>query len=57
MRTAVLAVALAFVALLAALTVYVLVSSGPDLLVVLSLLVAEQRGHALLGAMGDGGRG
>ena len=57
MRTAVLAVALAFVALLAALTVYVLVSSGPDLLVVLSLLVAGLLGHALLGALGDGGRG
>ena len=57
MRTAVLAVALAFVALLAALTVYVLVSSGPDLLVVLSLLVAALLGHALLGALGDGGRG
>jgi hypothetical protein len=56
-RTAVLAVALAFVALLAALTVYVLVSSGPDLLVVLSLLVAALLGHALLGALGDGGRG
>ena len=57
MRTAVLAVALAFVALLVALTVYVLVSSGPDLLVVLSLLVAALLGHALLGALGDGGRG
>ena len=57
MRTAVLAVALAFVALLAALTLYVLVSRGPDLLVVLSLLVAGLLGHALLGAFGDGSGG
>jgi hypothetical protein len=56
-RTAVLAVALAFVALLAALTLYVLVSQGPDLLVVLSLLVAALLGHALLGALGDGSGG
>jgi hypothetical protein len=56
-RTAVLAVALAFVALLAALTLYVLVSRGPDLLVVLSLLVAGLLGHALLGAFGDGSGG
>jgi hypothetical protein len=56
-RTAVLAVALAFVALLAALTLYVLVSRGPDLLVVLSLLVARLLGHALLGALGDGSGG
>ena len=57
MRTAVLAVALAFVALLAALTLYVLVSRGPDLLVVLSLLVTGLLGHALLGALGDGSGG
>jgi len=56
-QTAVLAVALAFVALLAALTLYVLVSQGPDLLVVLSLLVAALLGHALLGALGDGSGG
>ena len=57
MRTAVLAVALAFVALLAALTLYVLVSQGPDLLVVLSLLVAALLAHALLGALADGSGG
>ena len=37
MRTVVLGVALAFIALLAFLTLFVLFSSGPDVLVVISL--------------------
>jgi hypothetical protein len=48
----VIALALAFVALLAFLTLYVLFSRGPDLLVVLSALVVAVLGYGVLGAAG-----
>ena len=57
MRTAVLAVALAFVALLAVLTLYVLFTSGPDLLVVLSLLVAGLLGFGCSARWATAARG
>jgi hypothetical protein len=52
MRAAVLGVALTFVAVLAALTLYVLVVHGPDLLVVLSLVVVAVLAYGVLGAAG-----
>ena len=52
MRTAVLAVALAFVAVLAVLTLYVLVSRGPDVLVALSVIVVAVLAYGVLGAAG-----
>ena len=52
MRTAVLAVALAFVAVLAALTLYVLVSRGPDVLVLLSVVVVAVLAYGVVGAAG-----
>jgi hypothetical protein len=52
MRAAVLVVALGFVVLLAGLTLYVLFSRGPDVLVVLSLLVVGVLAYGVLGAVG-----
>jgi hypothetical protein len=52
-RTAVLATALAFIALLAFLTLYVLFSSGPDILVITSLGVLAVIALGVIGAMGQ----
>jgi hypothetical protein len=52
MRTAVLGVALAFIAVLTFLTLYVLFASGPDVLVVVSLVVLGLFAVGVLGAMG-----
>lgn len=51
MRTIVLAAALLFVALLAFLTFYVLFSSGPDVLVVTSLVVLGLFAFGVIGAL------
>lgn len=51
MRTAVLGAALAFTALLAFLTLYVLFENGPDVLVVISLLVLAIFGFGIFGAL------
>lgn len=51
MRTAVLGVALAFTALLAFLTLFVLFSKGPDVLVVISLLVLAIFACGIFGAL------
>lgn len=51
MRTVVFGLALAFTALLALLTFYVLFTSGLDVLVVISLLVLAVMGFGLLGAL------
>ena len=54
MRLVIMAVALIFVALLAVLTLYVLVSRGPDVLVVLSALVVAVLAYGVIGAMRAG---
>jgi hypothetical protein len=51
MRTAVLGVALAFTALLGFLTLFVLFTSGPDVLVILSGLVIALFAFGILGAL------
>ena len=51
MRTIVLGAALLFVALLGFLTLYVLFSSGPDILVVTSLVVLALIGSGVAGAL------
>jgi hypothetical protein len=51
MRTVILALALFFIALLAFLTLYVLFTSGPDVLVVLSLLVLGLFAVGVIGAL------
>jgi hypothetical protein len=51
-RTAVLAIGLGFVVLLGGLTLFVLVTEGPDVLVVLSLLVVGVLGYGVVGAAG-----
>jgi hypothetical protein len=51
MRTAVLGVALAFTALLAFLTLFVLFDKGLDVLVVISLLVLAIIGFGIFGAL------
>jgi hypothetical protein len=51
MRTAVLGVALAFTALLAFLTLFVLFDKGPDVLVVISLIVLAIFGFGIFGAL------
>jgi hypothetical protein len=51
MRTAVLGVALAFTALLAFLTLFVLFDKGPDVLVVVSLLVLAVFVCGIFGAL------
>jgi hypothetical protein len=50
-RTAVLGVALAFTALLAFLTLFVLFDKGPDVLVVISLFVLAIFGIGIFGAL------
>ena len=50
-RTIVLGVALAFIAVLAFLTLFVLFSSGPDVLVVTSLVILGLFGFGVIGAM------
>jgi hypothetical protein len=51
MRTAVLGAALAFTALLAFLTLFVLFNSGPDILVIVSLLVLALFAVGIFGAL------
>ena len=51
MRTAILASCLGFIALLAALTLNVLVREGPDVLVAASLLVLALFGFGIVGAL------
>jgi hypothetical protein len=53
MRTAVLCAALAFIALLGFLTLFVLFSSGPDVLVVTSLGVLALFAFGIVGALGN----
>ena len=53
MRTVVLAIALAFIALLAFLTLFVLFSSGPDVLVITSLGVLALFAFGIIGALGN----
>ena len=50
-RTVVLGVALAFLAVLGFLTLFVLFSSGPDVLVVISLVVLALIGFGVIGAL------
>jgi hypothetical protein len=50
-RTLILALALFFIAVLAFLTLYVLFASGPDVLVVLSLLVLGLFAVGVIGAL------
>ena len=51
MRTAILAAAFAFTALLGFLTLFVLFESGPDVLVIISLLVIALFAFGILGAL------
>jgi hypothetical protein len=51
MRTLVLGAALAFIAVLGFLTLFVLFSSGPDVLVVLSLLILALFAFGVMGAL------
>ena len=51
MHRAVLGVALAFTAIFGFLTFFVLLTSGPDLLVIISLLVLAIIGFGILGAL------
>jgi hypothetical protein len=51
MRTLILGLALGFIAILAFLTLFVLFSSGPDVLVVLSLLVLGMFAFGVIGAL------
>jgi hypothetical protein len=53
MRTVVLGIALVFIALLAFLTLFVLFSSGPDVLVVTSLGVLALFAFGSIGALGN----
>jgi hypothetical protein len=50
-RTFVLACALAFIALLGGLTLWVLVRKGPDILTLVSLLVLAMLGSGVVGAL------
>jgi hypothetical protein len=50
-RTAILGLALAFLAILAFLTLFVLFTSGPDVLVVLSLVVLGLFAFGVIGAL------
>ena len=50
-RTIVLGVALTFIAVLAFLTLYVLIWTGPDLLVVLSLVILALFAVGVIGAL------
>ena len=56
MRTLVVGAALAFTALLAFLTLYVIFDTGPDVLSVLSLLVLALFVFGIFGALGSGPR-
>jgi hypothetical protein len=51
MRTLVLVLALGFIAILGFLTLYVLFASGPDLLVVVSLIVLGLFAFGVIGAL------
>ena len=51
MRTVVLGTALAFIAVLGFLTLFVLFSRGPDVLVVLSFIVLGLFGFGIVGAL------
>ena len=51
MRTLILVLALGFIAILGFLTMYVLFSSGPDLLVVVSLIVLGLFAFGVIGAL------
>jgi hypothetical protein len=51
MREFMLALVLAFVAILAALTIHALIQGGPDILTVLSLLVLALFGFGVVGAL------
>ena len=51
MRRVILVLALGFIAILGFLTMYVLFSSGPDLLVVVSLLVLGLFAFGVIGAL------
>lgn len=51
MRTLILVLALGFIAILAFLTLFVLFSSGPDVLVVLSLVVLGLFAVGVIGAL------
>jgi hypothetical protein len=55
-RTLVVGAALAFTALLAFLTLYVIFNTGPDVLSVLSLLVLALFFFGIFGALGSGPR-
>jgi hypothetical protein len=50
-RTLILVLALAFIGVLGFLTLYVLFSSGPDVLVVVSLIVLGLVGFGVIGAL------
>jgi hypothetical protein len=50
-RTLIFVVALAFLAIFGFLTLYVLFSSGPDVLVVVSLIVLGAVGYGVIGAL------
>jgi hypothetical protein len=50
-RTLILVLALGFLAIFGFLTLYVLFSSGPDLLVVISLIVLGMVGYGVIGAL------
>jgi hypothetical protein len=49
-RTLILVLALGFLAIFGFLTLYVLFSSGPDVLVVVSLIVLGMVGYGIIGA-------
>jgi hypothetical protein len=51
MRTVILVLALLFIAILAFLTLFVLLWKGPDVLVVLSLVVLALFGFGVIGAL------
>ncbi len=51
MRTLILVLALGFIAILGFLTLYVLFSSGPDVLVVVSLIVVGLVAFGVIGAL------
>jgi hypothetical protein len=51
LRTLILVLALGFIAILAFLTLFVLFSSGPDLLVVVSLAVLAMFAFGVIGAL------
>jgi hypothetical protein len=51
MRTVILGVAVAFVAILLALTIHALIQSGPDILTVFSILVLALFGFGIVGAL------